>query len=104
MADVEPIRRAGETVWVYPETHPLPEHPDGFGFFISIVHGPAEPRNPYSKKVWTTGYVFDQVAGAWRDEPIPLVIAGDQPLADWEDTAESARSLTRGGRRHRRVA
>ena len=104
MADVDWTRQVGDTVWVYPESHPLPEHPAGFGFFISIVHGPVEPRNPYSDKIWTSGYVFDQVTGAWRDEPIPLVIARDQPLAGWEDPAEPARSVVRGGRRYRRVA
>ena len=88
------IRKAGDTIWIYPQDHPLADHPNGFGFFLSIVHGPAEPRDPYSDKILTTGYVFDERIGRWQREPIPLVISRRQPLASWSHATRDERRVT----------
>jgi hypothetical protein len=88
------IRRAGETVWIYPQDHPLADRPNGFGFFLAIVHGPAAPRDPYSDKILTTGYVFDERIGRWESEPIPLVISRRQPLASRGPAGREERRVT----------
>ena len=90
------VRAAGDTVWIYPDQHELEGHPRGFGFFISYVHGAAEPRNPYSDKILTTGFIFDERIGNWKREPVPLVISRRQPLVQWgQASPEERRVATR---------
>jgi hypothetical protein len=88
------IRRAGEIVWIYPQDHPLVDHPEGFAFFLAMVHGAAEPRDPYSDKILTMGYIFDQRIGRWQREPIPLAISRRQPLANWTPASREEPQVT----------
>ncbi len=88
------VRIAGETVWIYPQDHPLADHPKGFGFFLSIVHGAAEPRDPYSDKILTTGYIFDERIGRWQRTPVPMVISRRKPLANWSSASGEERRIT----------
>jgi hypothetical protein len=88
------VRKAGDTVWIWPGQHLLSGYPDGFAFFLSIVHGASEPRNPYSDKLLTTGYIFDDHAGGWLREPISMTISKRQPLVSWSQATSEPEAVT----------
>jgi hypothetical protein len=91
--------RPGDTVVVYPQDHVVLDQPDGFALFVSIVHGPAQPRNIYSDKIWVTGFVYQQQQGDWAREPIPLIISRHQPLVVWRRSTRTQRNRAQTPRR-----
>ena len=83
MAPQRPAVVAGDTGWIYPETHALQGFPSGVALFISVVHGPAFPQRMDTGQIWVSGFVYDPSIGDWRLNPMALVISRFGRRAAW---------------------
>jgi hypothetical protein len=96
--------RPGDVVAIQPNERL--DFPDGAVLYVEKVHGPAEPRNFRSDKVWVTVFVYNTVTGEWNPDPLPVTMSKYQQLAEWTPETREEREqrlrqarLKRKGRR-----